>query len=330
MKLPKFLKSLTVLSFLAASLILLSGCEKNSTEPGSMTDDEYIQSVISSGYDSDYGNEDNLMKQEYEDLNDGGPYFDYEGGMNLSLIDSLYKWGRRITGVSRNFNVTSEGDSLKKVVVTTTLAGNFIILGYVNGALDTVVKPYTEVLKRNVWFKRVNNSPYPARNWRLYRVSGLDGETTQPQTGSSLVQITKLEIYLNNASSPQYTFNGPDFSTIFFTTKLFGGSGIPQIDRSEQVKVKIFTTSQLTPVDYVAFHWAKNSFGFHRIPFALESETGSGPYYRVYTKTFNIYGNHRLGAFNAYFSASTRESLYDNDVSKFASDMVGIPFKVIK
>lgn len=59
-------------------------------------------------------------------------------------------------------------------------------------------------------------------------------------------------------------------------------------------------------------------------------ETGSGPYYRVFTKTFNIYGNHRLGVFNAYFSASTRESLYDDDISKFASDMVGIPFKVIK
>ncbi|MGV8017230.1 MAG: hypothetical protein AB2L26_03445 [Ignavibacteria bacterium] len=330
MKIPKYLKSLTVFSFLAAALIALPGCEKSATEPGTMTDDEYIQSVISSGYDNDYSNEDNLMKQEYEDLNEGGPFSDSEGGMNNFPIDSLYKWGRRITGVSRNFNVTSEGDSIKKVAVTTTLSGNYIILGYHNGALDTVVKPYTEVLKRNVWFKRVNNTPYPVRNWRLYRISGLDGETSQPQTGSSLVQITKLEIYLNNAATPQYTFYEPDFSTIYFKTKMFGGSGIPQIDRNEQVKVKIFTTSQLAPVDYVAFHWAKNSFGFHRIPFSLESETGSGPYYRVFTKTFNIYGNHRLGVFNAYFSASTRESLYDNDISKFASDMVGIPFKVIK
>lgn len=322
--------SLTFFTILAAVVIFLSGCEKNTTEPDSMTDDEYIQSVISSGYDNDYGNEDNLMKQEYEDFNEGGPYFDNDGGMDISPIDSLYKWGRRITGLNRNYIVTSEGDSVKKVAVLTTLTGNFIILGYVNGTLDTIVKSYSEVLKRNVWFKRVNNTPHPARNWRLYQVSGLDGETTQPQTGSSLVQITKLELFLNNAASPQYTFNGPDFSTIYFTTKLFGGSGIPQIDRNEQVKVRIYTTSQLTHVDYVAFHWAKNSFGFHRIPFALESEAGSGPYFRVYTKTFQIYGNHRFGAFNAYFSASTHESLYDNDVTKFASDLVGIPFKVTR
>ena len=29
----------------------------------------------------------------------------------------------------------------------------------------------------------------------------------------------------------------------------------------------------------------KNAFGFHRIPFNLESESGSGPYYRIYSKT---------------------------------------------
>jgi hypothetical protein len=270
------------------------------------------------------------MMQEYNDLNEGGAVLDNESLPPLNPYDSLYKWGRRITGVNRNYNITDEGDSLKDVVITTTYSGNYIIVGYQGGVKDTAIKPYTEVMKRNVVFKRVANSEFPRRNWRLYKISVLDGETTQPQLGSSKVQITKVEIYKNNSGTPTYIFNGPDFTNSVFTTKLFGGNGIPEIDRNDLVKVKIYTTSQLSDIDYVAFHWAKNTFGFHRIPFALESETGSGPYYRIYSKDFNIYGSHRIGAFNAFFSANTRESLYDNDINKFASDLVGIPFKVTR
>ena len=318
------------LFLLLLNSLFISGCQKSAVEPNNMTDDEYVQSVVSGGYDNDYTNEDNIMIQEYVDLNEGGAVFDNELLPPANPYDSLYKWGRRITGVNRNFNITNEGDTLKNVLITTTFAGNFNIIGYQGGILDTTVKPYTEVMKRNVVFRRIANTEYPRKNWRLYKVSILDGETSQPQIGSSKVQITKVEIYKNNSGTPAYILNGPDFNNILFVTKLFGGTGIPQLDRNDLVKVKIYTTSQLANTDYVAFHWAKNTYGFHRIPFALESETGSGPYYRIYSKDFHIYGNHRIGVYNAYFSANTHESLYDDDVSKFASDLVGIPFKVTR
>ena len=311
-------------------LTALSGCQRNAVEPTNMTDNEYVQAVISGGYDNDYTNEDNIMMQEYTDLNEGGAVYDNESNPPANPYDSLYKWGRRITGVNRNYNIENEGDSLKNVTVTTTFAGNFITIGYQGGIKDTAVKPYTEVLKRKAVFRRVAHTEYPRLNWRLYKISILDGETTQPQTGSSKVQITKVEIYKNNSSTPNYVFNGPDFTGTLFTTKLFGGEGIPQLDRNDLVKVKIYTTSQSVKTDYVAFHWAKNTYGFHRIPFTLESETGSGPYSRIYTKDFNIYGSHRIGAHNAYFSANTNESLYNDDLNEFASDLVGIPFKVTK
>ena len=330
------MKARNIFSFITATLILtvsvffLNGCDKNSVDPNNMTDDEYIQSVVSGGYDNDYTNEDNLMTQEYGDLNNEGAVPDNEGNPPLNPYDSLKKWGRKITGVNRNYNLTNEGDSLKNMIVTTTFSGNFIIIGYQNGVLDTTVKPYTESMSRKLVFKRIAFTEHPRRNWRLYTVSILDGETTQPEVGSAKVQITKVEIYKNNSATPTYIFNGPDFNSTSFTTKLFGGAGIPQLDRNDVVKVKIYTTSQMQSTDYVAFHWAKNTFGFHRIPFALESQSGSGPYYRIYAKDFNIYGNHRIGAHNAYFSANTRESLYDDDINKFASDLVGIPFKVTK
>jgi hypothetical protein len=330
MKLSIQLKPLFLTSIIVILSIYMAGCSTNNpTQPDTMTDNEYVQSIISSGYDNNFTNDDNLMSQEYIDLNDGGAVFDNGGGL-MNPVDSLYKWGRRITGVNRNYNVTDQGDTLKTVLITTTFTGNYIILGYQNGILDTIIKPYTEVLKRNAVFKRIARTIHPRQNWRLYQISGFDGETTQPQQGSSEVQITKVEIYKNNSPTPSYTFTGPDFTNTIFLTRYFGGEGIPQLDRNDQVKVMIYTTSQLAPIDYVAFHWIKNTFGFHRIPFTLVSQSGSGPYYRVYTKTFNIFGAHMLGAFNAYFSASTHESLYDDNTGKFASDLVGIPFRVTR
>ncbi|MDD5360985.1 MAG: hypothetical protein PHN88_02560 [Ignavibacteria bacterium] len=330
MRLSIFIKTFLLTLFFAVITVYISGCDNNTTQPTAMTDNEYVQNVISSGYDNNYGNEDNLMSQEYYDLNNGGPVFDNDGGLNMNPVDSLYKWGRRITGVNRNYNVTDQGDTIKNVLITTTFTGNYMILAYVNGNLDTIIKPYTEVLKRNAVFKRIARTSYPRQNWRLYQVSAFEGETSHPQTGSSEVQITKVEIYKNGSQSPSYTFAGPDFTNTVFVTKYFGGTGLPQLDRNDHIQVKIYTTSQLDPVDYVAFHWAKNTYGFHRIPFALENQSGSGPYYRVYTKSFNIYGAHMLGAFNAYFSASTHESLYETETGKFASDLVGIPFKVTR
>ncbi len=318
------------LMLIMITALFISGCQKSAVEPNNMTDDEYLQSVVSGGYDNDYTNEDNIMMQEYNDLNEGGAVLDNESIPLTNPYDSLFKWGRRITGVNRNFNISNEGDSLKNVVITTTFTGNFHIIGYQGGLKDTAIKPYTEVMKRKVVFRRIANTEFPRRNWRLYKVSILDGETTQPQIGTSIVQITKVEIYKNNSGTPTYVFNGPEFSDIVFTTKLFGGTGIPQLDRNDLVKVKIYTTSQSADMDYVAFHWSKNTFGFHRIPFALESQTGNGPYYRIYSKDFNIYGNHRIGAHSAYFSANSHESLYDDNVNKFASDIIGIPFKVTK
>ena len=110
--------------------ILISGCERNAVDPNNMTDNEYLQSVVSGGYDNDYTNEDNIMMQEYNDLNEGGAVLDDESLPPSNPYDSLYKWGRRITGVNRNYNIANEGDTLKNVVITTTFSGNFIIVGY--------------------------------------------------------------------------------------------------------------------------------------------------------------------------------------------------------
>lgn len=308
--------------------VILIGCANDVVEPD-MTDDEFIRYVVSSGYDNDYNNEDNLVSQDIEDLNDEGALFN-ENIMPASSYDSLYKWGRIITSVNRNTEITNEGDSLKNVLVTTTCSGNIVIVGYVSNALDTTIKPFSKSVVRKAVFKRIANTDKPKKNWRLYKVSCLDGQTTQPEIGSSKVRIDKIEVYRNGNPNPDYTLTGPDFNSIIFVTKFFGGTGFLQLDRNEVVRVKVYTTSQMSDVDYVAFHSSKKGYGHKRVLFDFESQTGSGPYNRVFAKDITINGAHKLGAYNAHFSAATHESLYDTDVNKFAADVVGVPFKVTR
>jgi hypothetical protein len=323
MKSLKFYGTLTVLFIFT---FLISSCNKeNATEPKELTDEQFMQQVVTSGYSSSSDDEDNLMTQEIQDLDNGGAIKDDDNGP-MSPIDSLKRWGRKIINKETNIQITGN-DSMRFVAVTKTISGNYIIIGYKNGQLDSVTKPYTEVFYRNIEFKRVDRTQFPRKNWRVYRVSNLDGGTTAPQAGSTQVQITKVEIYKNGLPNPSYIITGPNFQDFYYLTIRFGGIGIPSVERGDQIIVKVFTISQQTSVDYVAFHWAKNTFGFHRIPFTLESQTGNN---RVYSKTFNIYSAHRLGVFNGYISASTHESLYDDDVNKFASDEVGIPYKVVQ
>ncbi|MGH2575825.1 MAG: hypothetical protein ACRDFC_09025 [Ignavibacteria bacterium] len=318
----KLISFLLILLFSA----YLIGCSENVTTPDeNMTDDQYIESVVKAGIGSNQQEDDDLMSNEATDLDNGGPVGNNGGD---TPIDSLIKWGRRITGVSVSITINSIGDSLKNVAITRTINGNYVIIGMVLGQQDTIVKPYREVLKRFVVFKRIAHTPRPRFNWKLFKISMVDGETTFPQDGSFYVEMNKVEVYINGTLV--YTFNGPDFTQNIFTTRYFGGNGIPEVRLGDQVKLKVYTFSKQSETDIVAWHWARNTFGFHREPFTLISQTPNGQYWdRIYEKTFKIYAAHRLGRFNGYISASTHKSLYDDSPVEFASDLVGTPYRVL-
>lgn len=321
MKTTKMFKFLLLLMAFGITFYI-SGCtESVSTNE---TDEQYLMEVVQKGVNAQ--DEDDLLAAETTDLDDGGAVTNGPGGGDTP-IDSLLRWGRKILNVNVNLNITSQGDTTKTVIVTKTITGNFIIIGYVNGVQDSIVKPYTEVLTRYVVFKRIGNGPRPRSNWKLYRVSMVDGKTTSPQNGTDYVEMNKIEVYVNNVLT--YTFNGPDFTQNIFTTRRFGGE-IPSVNANDQVRLKVYTHSTQPEPDIVAWHWAKNAFGFHRVPFDMTSNTPSGSGWdRTYEKSFTVYGAHNFGRkFNAFISASTRKSLYDDSPSEFASDLVGIPYRV--
>ena len=96
----------------------------------------------------------------------------------------------------------------------------------------------------------------------------------------------------------------------------------------DQVTINVVVNSSEMN-NYVAWHWARNAFGFHRIPFTYVSSVPGGNGYLVtFTKTFTIYSGHKLGVFNGYLSANTHESLWDDNIGLFSSTEVGIPYRI--
>lgn len=318
-------KKLFMLALSAVFALYMAACNDNSVED-TQTDDQYISEVVTNGYSTANAEDDDLLRGEVTDFDDGGAVGDIDG--LDTPIDSLMRWGRIVTGSSAAVTITNEGDSLKNADITRTITGNYVIVGVVGGVVDTIFKPYTQVFHRTVVFKRVGNNPRPRQNWRLYKVSMVDGKTTSPQNSDDYVQMQQIQVYINGTLS--YTFAGPDFTQNIFTTRRFDGAGIPEVNAGAQVRFVVTTYSAQSEQDIVAWHWGKRNFGFHREPFVMTSETPSGAgWMRTYDKTFTIGNGHHRGRFNGFISASTRKSLYDDSPVEFASDAVGTPYRVM-
>ena len=326
MKFLKPSKNVFMLAIAAVFTLYMSACGDNSVSDN-QTDDEFITEVVTNGYSNPNAEDDDLFKAESSDFEDGGAVGDIDG-MDTP-IDSLMKWGRIVTGSSATVTITTEGDSLKNADITRTITGNYVIVGVVGGVVDTIFKPYTQVFHRTAVFKRVGNNPRPRHNWRLYKVSMVDGHTTSPQNSDSYVQMQQIQVYVNGTLT--YTFAGPDFTQNVFTTRRFDGAGIPEVNAGDQVRFVVTTYSTQSEQDIVAWHWGKRNFGFHREPFVMTSETPSGSgWTRTYDKTITINGaTHHRGRFNGFISASTHKSLYDDSPAEFASDAVGTPYRVM-
>ena len=315
--------------FLILSLILaglyLYGCQDSSVSTTEMTDDEYLQSTaIMSAFSSNEDDEDNLMSSEVTDFESEGAEEDYPGAVP---IDSLIKWGHIISNVNINTSISSMGDTAKQVEVTRTVTGELILIYSTGGVIDSVRKPFTREQKRFVSFKKIGNSPNPRFRWRVYEVSAIDGQTTSPMTGKDNIVMNKVEIYKNG--NLEITLNGPDFTTNKYLTRLFGGEGIFKVRPGDQINVKVYLTSNQADKDIVLFHWPKNPHRFHRVRFEMTSEVQNGSNWdRVFEKTFDVFGAHRLGVFNGFISASIRSTLFDSDPGKLSTTYMGMVYRV--
>ena len=100
MKFIKPSKNLLVLLFAPILGLYFAACD-NSVEEA-QTDDEFIQEVITKGYSTQNGEDDDLMNSEADDLNDGGPVSD-NGGLDTP-IDSLDEMGKKSYRRQQNYH----------------------------------------------------------------------------------------------------------------------------------------------------------------------------------------------------------------------------------
>jgi len=234
------LKNVIPLLFLPvflAFMLNITGCNKNDvTSSNSVSENDYLKNEAIQSTDGSNNDDNELLGNQITDFSDDGAVFN-NSNEPLTGYDSLKFYGRRVTGVTVSTTFTVDTDTLKVLNVKRTITGNFIIKGYVGGVIDSVSKPYTEVQNRTASFKRVARTEVHRRNWRLYQVSAVDGQTTAPEQGKSNIVMNKIEIYKNDALL--LTLNGPDFTTNVFTTRYFGGAMI-DIGRNASIKVKVY------------------------------------------------------------------------------------------
>ena len=266
----------------------------------------------------------------FQELMDADPLFTSDGSLLAGDQDvptsSLMKttapiipliWGRQVTSASRSVTFVEQSDTLVIGTITGTIMGNVKIaaldsLG--DTTLTIVSKPFTETLTRKVKFYRIANTNRVRDNWRMREISALKGGTT-----NSLITIDQLQAILGTD-----TLTVTDPNEFYLKFSGFAGRQLPSLGTTTPVKVRITITSTESDTDFVMLHRPGVLRPAH-VRTTLVSQTGSGPYTRVYELSWS---SHMRGRHHFYVSAVTRNSLFD-DVAPWATQLWGFPYIVL-
>jgi hypothetical protein len=268
-----------------------------------------------------------LAVSDLEAYNDGG-LFDVAkrqlpASIQAVMVDRIVpqQWGRYVTTVTRTISRTdSVGDTVSIARADITFSGNYVIVGTVNGVLDTITKPFTASLHRLFRFVRVANTNHPRMNWRLDAVSILEGGTSNAQ-----ISITQVQVVPPSGDTIVATVPDNFFMQL---TRGWMRHPLPQWGVNTTVTVIATVHSTDPDSDLVAMHYSPTGFGLHRSPMTLVSSTANpnGGTDRVYSTTLTIPGNGRKFS-HVLVSATTSASLYSTDTTQFSSVVWGVPYK---
>lgn len=225
-------------------------------------------------------------------------------------------WGRQVTSFTRTVSFEDLADTLVIATVTTMIMGN-VKIAALDSLQDTTItivsKPFEEQLTRKVKFFRIANTNRVRDKWRMREISALKGGTT-----NSIISIDQLQAIIGTDT---VTVTNPNEYFLRFSG--FGGRQIPSLGMSTPITVRITVTSTESDTDFVMLHRAAMTRPLHR-RMTLISQTGSGPYTRVYEFSWD---SHIKGRHHFFVSAVTRNSLFD-DVAPWATQLWGFPYLV--
>jgi len=225
-------------------------------------------------------------------------------------------WGRQVTSVSRTVSFEDLADTVVIATIIKTISGN-VKIAALDSLQDTTVaivsKPFTETLTRKVKFFKIANTNRIRDNWRMREISALKGGTL-----NSLITIDQLQAIIGTD-----TLTVTDPNEYYLRFAGFGGRQMPSLGMTTPITVRITVTSTESDTDFVMLHRPAMMRPLHRRAI-LVSETGSGPYTRVYEFSWD---SHIKGRHHFYVSAVTRNSLFD-DAAPWATQLWGFPYLV--
>ena len=195
---------------------------------------------------------------------------DFLGKVNTAIYPFIV--GQKMRLVNRTLSIDVQ-DTIAYGTLTKTFEGTLLIAAsYDSNATepDTLIqKSFTAVVTRNLIFKKINNTPYPRRNWILAAISLPEGGTQSPN-----IDINKMLIFLPNGDT--LTIDSPNN---YYLRRGWGWwHNIPILGYEDSVKVRVELFSNYQEDDFVTLTWGANRWIKHRVKrlFELVSSTPNG------------------------------------------------------
>ncbi len=233
--------------------------------------------------------------------------------------------GQRMRIVNRNMDITIVGDSAFGKLTKTFEGILFIAASYDslvpgNPNVDTLIqKPFSTTVTRNIVFKKIDNTSFPKRNWRITAISLPEGGTLTEN-----IKIKELTVFLPNGdtisvTSPNdyYLSKDPGFKRL-----------IPIFSRNQDVLVRVKVQSLYEVEDFVTLTYGAHKGDLVRAKrkFELIDSQFDGQYYqKTYEQTWRT--RQFPGYKHAIVNALPKQVLFD-DASAVEENSWGIPYYV--
>jgi hypothetical protein len=309
--------------------LLVTGCKKDNgpdeAAPLGVSNEEQAMQYFAKNDEFVANDEETFADQSIQS-------FDYGTFGKIDAAITPIRWGRFVTSVTRTVTTTVQpGDSIAIAVVDKSITGTLKIRGLnQNGDTVTIDKPFNDLSKRNIIFKRVSrNTDKYWLNWVPVATSLVEGGTASP---NNHIEITKLVLYVSTTDTITIT-DPTGYFLRYRWLKLFTGGrkDVPEFMAGQSLKLQVTVVSASADTDFVALRYGVSGSNHKRVRLALASETnnGNGTYTRVFeiSRTAPQYVHFHRGWFHMGIDAVTRATLMD-DTAPYSVSWWGVPYRV--
>jgi len=245
---------------------------------------------------------------------------DFLGKINTTIYP--FRVGQKMRLVNRTMSIDIQ-DTVAYGTLTKTFEGLLLIAASYDSLAnepDTLIqKSFTAVVTRKLIFKKINNTPYPRRNWVIAAISLPEGGTQSPN-----IDIQMMTIFLPNGDTLSI-----DSPNNYYLRRGWGWwRQIPVIQTGDSVRVRVELFSNYQEDDFVTLTWGANRWIKHRAKrlFELVSSTPNGSGFdKVYEQTFRTH--QWPGFYHAIINAMPKQVIVD-DATPVESEAWGIPYFV--